>query len=75
MSYDVWYDPNEIDADNRAHLLRSWARPDLDITCGRVILLGDDELEPVPARIVSFDDTTGIITVEILYDQRASAVA
>ena len=74
-SYDVWYDPNEVDAKNHAPVLRDWARADLEITIGRVILAGDDELEPVPARILAYNDNTGIITIELLLGTTRSAVA
>jgi hypothetical protein len=73
--YDVWYDPNEIDGTNHVQVLRAWARPDLDITYGKVVLLGDDEQEPVSARIVSFDESTDIITLEVLFDQARTSVA
>ncbi|MFN0028394.1 MAG: hypothetical protein ACKV2O_14615 [Acidimicrobiales bacterium] len=66
--YDVWYDPNEVDEANHARVLRAWARPDLDITIGKVILAGDDELAPVSVRVLACDDATEIITIEILYD-------
>ncbi|MFN0027107.1 MAG: hypothetical protein ACKV2O_07985 [Acidimicrobiales bacterium] len=74
-SYDVWYDPNEVDANNHASVLRDWARADLEITIGRVILAGDDELEPVPARILAYNDNTGIITIELLLGTTRIAVA
>jgi hypothetical protein len=48
--YDVWYDPNEIDDTNHAQVLRACARPNLEITFGKIVLLGDDEQAPVPAR-------------------------
>ena len=56
-------------------MLRAWARPDLDITFGKIVLLGDDEQEPVGARIVSFDENTNIITLEVLFDEAHTAVA
>ena len=74
-AYDVWYDPNEVDATNHAHVMRAWARDDLLVTLGNVILVGDDELDPVPARIVGFDETTEIITIEILFGDSRAAVA
>ncbi len=74
-TYDIWYDPNEIDGDNHAEVLRSWARPDLEITYGSIVLLGDDEQDPVRARIVGFNETSEIITVEVLFDEAHSAVA
>jgi hypothetical protein len=67
-AYDVWYDPNEVDEANHARVLRAWARPDLDITIGKVILAGDDELAPMRARVLAYDDATEIITLEILFD-------
>ena len=73
--YDVSYDPNEVDADNQAPVLRDWARAGLEITIGRTILAGDDELEPVPARILAYNDNTGIITIELLLGGTHSAVA
>ncbi len=73
--YDVWYDPNEIDATNQVQVLRGWARADLDITMGKVIRIGDDELAPLPARIVAFDSATGIITLEVLFAIDHAAVA
>jgi hypothetical protein len=73
--YDVWYDPNEIDATNHVQVLRGWARADLDITMGKVIRIGDDELDPLPARIVAFDSATGIITLEVLFAIDHAAVA
>jgi hypothetical protein len=73
--YNIWYDPNEVDADNRTQVLRAWARPGLEIAIGDTILLGDDELDPVPARILSFDADTGILTVELLSDATHIAVA
>ena len=73
--YDVWYDPNEVDANNHAPVLHDWARPGLKITIGRTILAGDDELEPVPARILAYNDNTGIITIELLLTSAHSAVA
>jgi transcription elongation GreA/GreB family factor len=73
--YDVWYDPNEIDETNHAQVLRAWARPDLEITFGKIVLLGDDEQEPVPARIVSFNEATDIITLEVLFNEQHTAVA
>ncbi len=39
--YDAWYDPNEIDETNHAHVLRSWFQPDVEITHGRIVLLGE----------------------------------
>jgi hypothetical protein len=73
--YQVWYDPNEIDETNYAQVLRSWARPNLEITFGKIVLLGDDELDPVPARVVSFNEATNIITLEVLFNQKHTAVA
>jgi hypothetical protein len=73
--YDVWYDANEVDENNHVQVLRSWARPDLDVTYGKIVRLGDDEQEPVSARIVSFDESTDIITLEVLFDQAHIAVA
>ena len=75
QAYDIWYDPNEVDGTNHAQVLRSWARPGLDITYGKVVLLGDDEQEPIPARIIGFNETSGLITVEILFDKTQNAVA
>jgi hypothetical protein len=74
-SYDVWYDPNEVDAANHTLVLRDWVRPDVEITIGKVILAGDDELEPLPARILAYQDNTGIITLELLFKGTQSAVA
>ena len=73
--YDVWYDPNEIDATNHVQVLRDWARADLDITLGKIVRIGDDELDPLPARIVSFDRATGIITLAVLLAAAQAAVA
>ncbi len=73
--YDVCYDPNEIDETNHAQVLRAWARPDVEITFGKIVLLGDDEQAPVPARIVSFNEATDIITLEVLFNQQHTAVA
>ncbi len=73
--YDVWYDANEVNEVNHAHVLRGWARTDLEITYGRVILAGNDEVDPVPARIVGFDESTGIITLELLFEACHSAIA
>lgn len=73
--YDVWYDPNEIDETNHAQALRAWARPNLEITFGKIVLRGDDEQAPVPARIVSFNEATDIITLEVLFNQQHTAVA
>ena len=73
--YDVWYDPNEIDATNHVQVLRDWARADLDITLRKIVRIGDDELDPLPARIVSFDSSTGIITLEVLFAAAQAAVA
>lgn len=74
-SYDLWYDPNEVDAKNHTPVLRAWARPALEITIGKIILAGDDELEPVPARILAYDHDRGIITIELLFDTSRIAVA
>jgi hypothetical protein len=73
--YDVWYDPNEIDGTNHAQVLRAWARPDLEITYGKIVLLGDDEQAPVRARIISFNESNDIITVEVLFNETQTAVA
>jgi hypothetical protein len=73
--YDVWYDLNEIDETKHAQVLRAWARPNLEITFGKIVLLGDDEQAPVPARIVSFNEATDIITLEVLFNQQHTAVA
>jgi hypothetical protein len=73
--YDVWYDPDEIDETGHSQVLRVWARPNLEITFGRIVLLGDDEQAPVPARIVSFDEATDIVTLEVLFNQQHTAVA
>ena len=74
-TYDVWYDPNEVDAANHALVLRDWMRADVEITIGKVILAGDDEFDPLPARIVAYEDKTGIITIELLFKGTHSAVA
>jgi hypothetical protein len=71
--YDAWYDHNEIDETNRVQVLRTWASPDLEITCGKVVLLGDDEQDPVPARIVSFNEMTDVITLEVLFNEQHAA--
>ena len=73
--YDVWYDPNEVDVANHAHVLRSWVLPGVEITYGKIILAGDDEVDPVPARIIRFDEATGIIEIELLFNEAHSAVA
>jgi hypothetical protein len=39
------------------------------------VLLGDDEQEPVPARIVSLNEATDIITLEVLFNEQHTAVA
>ena len=70
--YDVWYDPNEIDETNHAQVLRAWARPNLEITFGKIVLMNKP---PVPARIVSFNEATDIITLEVLFNQQHTAVA
>ncbi len=61
--------------DRRIVSRNHWARADLEITYGRIVLLGDDDQDPVPARIISFNETNGIITVEVLFDEAHSAVA
>jgi hypothetical protein len=71
----VWYDPNEVNQANHAQVLHAWARPDLDVTIGKVILAGDHEIDPVPARVPGYDETTGIITLELLFDATRTAVA
>jgi len=73
--YDFWYDPNEVDETNRAQVLRAWARPGLEVTFGKIVLLGDDEQAPVPARIIAFDESKDIITVEVLFDGARTVVA
>ena len=42
---------------------------------GKIVRIGDDELDPLPARIVSFDSSTGIITLEVLFAAAQAAVA
>lgn len=66
------YYPNEIDATNHLQVMRDWARADLDITLGKIVRIGDDELDPVPARIISFDSAAGIITLEVLAAAQAA---
>jgi hypothetical protein len=72
-TYDFWYDPNEIGADNRLRVLSSWARPGLEITVGKVVLIGDDELPPLFARILGLDDPSGLVTLEVLFDALETA--
>lgn len=71
--YDIWYDPNEIDETNYAQVLMRWARSGLEITYGKVVLLGDDEEDPVAARIVSFHQASGIITLEVLFSEQRNS--
>ncbi len=73
--YDVSYDPNEVDADGRVQALRAWIRDDVAVTLGDAILAGDDELEPVPARVVAFDTNTGIVTLQLEFGRDASSTA
>jgi hypothetical protein len=75
--YDVWYDPNEVDANGQVQVLRAWVRQDVTIALGGEILAGDDELAPVHARVVAFDTNTGIITLRLNIgaDAGSSAVA
>jgi hypothetical protein len=73
--YDVWYDPNEIDETNHAQVLRAWARPELEITFGKIVMLGDDEQDPIPVRILSFNEATDITTIEVLFNNQHTAVA
>lgn len=73
--YDVWYDPNEVDAQNRIEVLRTWARPDLDITIGSIVRVGDDEIAPLAAWIRGYNDDRGIITLELILDAEQAAVA
>jgi hypothetical protein len=49
--------------------------PNLEITFGKIVFLGDDEQDPVPARIVSFNEATDIITLEVLFSQQHTTVA
>jgi hypothetical protein len=72
-TYDVWYDPNEIGADNRLRVLSTWARPGLEIAVGKVVLIGDDELPPLFARILGFDDQSSLVTLEVLFDALETA--
>ncbi len=72
-TYDVWYDPNEIGADNRLRVLLSWAKPGLEIAVGRLVRIGDDELPPLFARILGFDDQTSLLTLEVLFDTLENA--
>ena len=44
-------------------------------TWGRIILAGDDELEPVPSRILSYNDNTGISIIQLLLGTTHSTVA
>ena len=75
--YDVWYDPNEVDADGQVQVSRAWVCDDVTITVGGEILAGDDELDPVPARVVAFETNTGIVTLQLNFgvDAGSSAVA
>ena len=75
VRYDVWFDANEVDADGRVQVLRSWIRDSVQIRCGDVILAGDDEVEPIPAQVTAFNGDSGIITLRLLFDEEPPSTA
>jgi hypothetical protein len=75
VPYDVWYDPNEVDANGRVQVLLAWLRDGVSAVVGDEILAGDDELEPIRARVVAADAGTGIVTLQLRFGVAPSSSA
>jgi hypothetical protein len=65
--YELWVDDHTIDDDGDIVTLAKYARPGIDAEVGSVVLVGDGEQVPFPARVIARTGD-GVVTVRAVED-------